>query len=373
MKTAAAVGLKRMNRGNIYKLIYSNRRVTKKSIADELNLSLPTVTQNLNELARMGLIEKDGHFESSGGRKPQSINCIHRSRIALGVDIQKEQIDISAIDLYGDILQHDVICIRFENNVSYYQKLGEFVNRFIEGLNFSTKRILGVGIALQARLSPDNQSVFYGEILGCAGLRLVDLAAFIPYPCKMIHDSEAGAFAEMWFSGVASSGIYLSLGRNIGSAIINFEQHKKSDMISCTAEHMVIVPEGRLCYCGKTGCVETYCSANALLADEQGNLDEFFKLLRQGRERQKKKWLEYLDYLAKAIENLHMVIERDVILGGLVANYLQEDDLAIVDTLLNKHASFYSRKPKVRIGHRLMDVVSIGAALLYVTEFLSTI
>ncbi len=52
-------------------------------------------------------------------------------------------------------------------------------------------------------------------------------------------------------------------------------------MHSGTLEHMCIHPDGPLCYCGSRGCLETYCSANALEQAAGMPAKEFFPLLRE--------------------------------------------------------------------------------------------
>ena len=49
-----------------------------------------------------------------------------------------------------------------------------------------------------------------------------------------------------------------------GGIITNHQIHQGISMHSGTLEHMCINPDGPLCYCGSRGCLETYCSANAL-------------------------------------------------------------------------------------------------------------
>jgi predicted NBD/HSP70 family sugar kinase len=44
---------------------------------------------------------------------------------------------------------------------------------------------------------------------------------------------------------------------------------------------MTLVPEGELCYCGKRGCVDPYCSASLLSNSTDGSLERFFQLLRE--------------------------------------------------------------------------------------------
>ena len=62
------------------KIIYYmlNHSVTSKAeLAKELNLSMPTVLTNVNELIAKGIIAENGEYESTGGRKAKSIGNDH--------------------------------------------------------------------------------------------------------------------------------------------------------------------------------------------------------------------------------------------------------------------------------------------------------
>lgn len=67
-----AIDLKRMNRRRIYNLLRSGRACSRRDIVMQLNLSLPTVVQNLNELSEDGLICQAGQQTKTGaaGQKP---------------------------------------------------------------------------------------------------------------------------------------------------------------------------------------------------------------------------------------------------------------------------------------------------------------
>ena len=70
------------------------------------------------------------------------------------------------------------------------------------------------------------------------------------------------------------------LNRNLGGAVItNHKVHQGLSMHSGTLEHICIDPEGPECYCGQKGCLETYCSANALEAAAQMPVKEFFPVI----------------------------------------------------------------------------------------------
>ena len=78
------------------------------------------------------------------------------------------------------------------------------------------------------------------------------------------------------------SAVIILLNRNLGGGIItNHQIHQGISMHSGTLEHMCINPDGPLCYCGSRGCLETYCSANALEQAAGIPAKEFFPLLRE--------------------------------------------------------------------------------------------
>ena len=60
---------------------------SKVELAKLLNLSMPTVLSNVNELMEQGLVTEQGEMESTGGRKAVLIGLQKNYRYALGVDI----------------------------------------------------------------------------------------------------------------------------------------------------------------------------------------------------------------------------------------------------------------------------------------------
>lgn len=373
MEKTTTAELRKVNRRRVFNLIYQEKKIAKQEIANKLQLSLPPVTQCLFELEQMKLIHKNGHFESSGGRKPQAISCIEKSRIALGVEVLYNQLRIVAIDLYGTILKEDSLYVPFRNADDYYLTFGEFVNNFVQSLRIARKRILGVGIAVQGLVSADGQLVFYSKILGNEDVHLADFGKHIPYPCHLAHDSEAAAYAELWFSKTVDDAMYIALSKHMGGAVvINSTLHRGAGIGSGLFEHMLLKPNGLPCYCGKNGCFEAYCSADALVG-ESGNLDDFFASLRSGEPKATARWNQYLDDLSTGINNLHMVIDCDVILGGHIAPYLNESDFDKLMTYARNKCSFTERRNYIHIGKCTHAVVPTGAALSYIQTFIESI
>ena len=84
---------------------------------------------------------------------------------------------------------------------------------------------------------------------------------------------------------------------------------------------MTLYPGGDLCYCGKEGCVDRYCSARVLTGEEGIRLEEFFQRLASGEAVTEKIWDEYLSDLAVVVNNLRMIYDCKVVVGGYVGRF----------------------------------------------------
>mgnify|MGYP001039546113 CR=1 FL=1 len=120
MESAGIFDLKRRNRSNVFSYIYSNKHCAKQEIAAALNLSLPTVSQNLKELFESNFIINGGLYESTGGRKAAILQCKTDARVAIGVEILKDYAYVTLCDLYGQSLKSDTLRLTYKNDESYF-------------------------------------------------------------------------------------------------------------------------------------------------------------------------------------------------------------------------------------------------------------
>lgn len=365
--------VKRSNYSSIYHLIYQNGKLSKQEIANQLHLSLPTVTQNLVRLEKEKLIEKNGQFESSVGRRATAYAICPQARVSIGVEIQKKKVRILAIDLLGGTCQKTELPLTYSNEESYYNVLSYAVQSFIADLNVEKEQVLGIGFAVQALTSIDGQSITYGKILNSTGVNIEVISQYLDYPCMFVHDAKGAATAELWMRNDIGDAVYLSIGMHLGGAIImNGQIEMGKEGHSGTVEHMTIDPNGPECYCGKKGCMETYCSVNALLEEDE-SLDGFFQQLRSGSPSFVERWNAFLDHLAYSINNIHLVINREFILGGHISPYLQQSDIDILHEIINEKTAFPSKDPFIHISRSPENGVPIGAAIPFIKGFLSAI
>ena len=374
-KGLTTIALKKINRSKIYQYIYRSKLTSKLQIVQDLQMGLSTVSQNLNLLENEGLIEKNGYFDSTGGRKANAIQIVSDFRISIGVGILKNMFHITAIDLYGNTICTDTIPLTYSNTAAYYQQLTDKVKDFIEKNQYLEDKILGVSIATQGITSPDNTTVIYGNIMNNTGMRLKDFSRHLPYPCHLEHDSKSAAFLELWNHPELDSAVVFLLNRNLGGAIItNHQIHQGCSMHSGTIEHICVNPDGPLCYCGNRGCLETYCSANSLEQASGMTIKEFFPLLREKKSPQLIQiWEDYLKHLAFAIKNLNLVIDAPIIISGYLAPYFTEDDTDYLLRQINSMTPFELKEEQILVGTHGQYTPAIGAALFYVKEFIQSV
>ena len=374
-KGLTTIALKKINRSKIYQYIYRSKLTSKLQIVQDLQMGLSTVSQNLNLLENEGLIEKNGYFDSTGGRKANAIQIVSDFRISIGVGILKNMFHITAIDLYGNTVYTDTIPLTYSNTAAYYQQITDKVKDFIEKNQYPEDKILGVSIATQGITSPDNTTVIYGNIMNNTGMRLKDFSRHLPYPCHLEHDSKSAAFLELWNHPELDSAVVFLLNRNLGGAIItNHQIHQGRSMHSGTIEHICVNPDGPLCYCGNRGCLETYCSANSLEQASGMTIKEFFPLLREKKSPQLIQiWEDYLKHLAFAMKNLNLVIDAPIIISGYLAPYFTEKDTDYLLEQINSMTPFELEKEQLLVGTHGQYTPAIGAALFYVKEFIHSV
>lgn len=363
--------IKQTNRSLIYHYIYKNRKVSQQDIAYDLRLSRPTITANLASMENDGIIQKSGLIDSEFvGRKASAYSIVPDFCVSIGVEILKKEIKMIAINLYGEKIERYTLEMFYENKDTYFKAVCDKILEFTKLPGIAGKRILGIGFSMQGLVSPDKQTVIYGEILACTGLTIDSFTRHLPYPCSFSHDADSAAISELWASPELYDAFYLSISKHLGAAIIS----KREILVgkhghNSTIEHIQMQPGGTQCYCGKCGCMETLCSLTALLAENESP-DDFFRNLRNNQPSFQDRWIHFLTNLSRAINMLHLIYDTDFILGGYLAPYLRQEDLEFMHEKIRQMTPFAESADFLMISKMPKHNISIGAALPFIQAFL---
>lgn len=369
-KLTKNLDIKQQNRMRIFNLLYKSSGLSRQEIASQLQLSLPTVTNNLSELMNEGLIEETGFVGNTGGRNARIYSIVSNARTAIGLDITRHHITAIAVGLDGQML--DTIRIRYDFELSdtYKKRLGEIVEQLISQANLERDRILGVGLGVPGLVSEDCQRIFYGKILDFGGTTCRELGKYIDFNCSLFNDANAAGFAEFWNHEDIQNAFYIMLSNNVGGAIIqNGTVYSGKNICAGEIGHIKLDNHGPLCYCGQRGCVDVYCAATVLSSGYDGNLPAFFADLEKGDAKARQLWDVYLDNLAKTINTIRLLYDCTIILGGYVGAYLDSymEDLRSRVAALD---SFDTPLEDIITCHYKNQSIAAGAALNFISKFI---
>ena len=386
MRSASNMDVKKLNRNQIFRYINRRKRVSKPEIAAALQLSIPTVMQNVNELIEQGLVRQVGEFKSTGGRKATAIAPIQERKYAIGIDITRNHISFVLTDLSGEVLQHARVYQPYANEVSYYQQLADLAAQYkIEWKLDDDDQFLGYGISIPGIINSENKKITFSHALEVSNISCDKFAQFIPYPCVYINDANAAAYAEIYVLEERYDAVFISLSNSVGGAVIKHspsyldEDNLINDRLymgdnwrSGELGHVTLIPEGKKCYCGKQGCLDAYCSAGVLSKHTGGRLEVFFDELEKGNEELRKVWEEYLYYLSVQVNNLRMTFDSRVIIGGYVGSFI-EPYLEQLRAITASRNTFEEDASYVLTCRYKIEASALGAALQQIEAFISTI
>ena len=230
----------------------------------------------MKELLERGIIVESGEYESTGGRKAKALSVNAGLKYAAGIDITANHISYVVIDLTGELIEKERIRAVFENSVEYNEKVHQGFLEFVQRAGIEAKRILGVGISLPGIIDKEHETLIISHILRLKNVSLKNLSRLFEYEVCYENDANSAAMVEMY--RLEKNAVYLSLSNSVGGSFyIHNGIYEGDDYRSSEFEHMIIVPGGRQCYCGKKGCVDAYCSAQVLAAKADDNLEQFLK------------------------------------------------------------------------------------------------
>ena len=188
----------------------------------------------------------------------------------VGIDIGGTNTVFGIVDARGQVLASDSIkTMKYVDFDVYVEELHKELSRLIKANDMDDK-IQGIGIGAP------NGNYYTGEIVNPPNLPWgprIPLAekvskAFGGIPVAVTNDANAAALGEMTYGAARGMKdfIMITLGTGVGSGIvINGQLVYGSDGFAGELGHVIVKRNnGRICGCGRTGCLEAYCSATGV-------------------------------------------------------------------------------------------------------------
>ena len=213
---------------------------------------------------------------------------INSKPYVIGIDMGGTNTVFGVVDARGVVLASNSIKTRKHSKIEdYIDELYTETLRLMKQLDVEDK-IYGIGVGAP------NANYFTGMIEDGVNLPWPTPVPFarmlsdkFGIPLAITNDAKAAAIGEMTYGAARGikDFIMITLGTGVGSGIvINGQMVYGHDGFAGELGHVIVKRNnGRLCGCGRTGCLETYCSATgvARTAREFLELSEEPSLLRE--------------------------------------------------------------------------------------------
>ncbi|MDR1863959.1 MAG: ROK family protein [Bacteroidales bacterium] len=185
----------------------------------------------------------------------------------IGIDIGATFTKFAVIDRMANVLAEGVIPTDHTDDVNEYLKdLTQSVDEKIKKVEDHTV-IKGIGIGAPNGNYKNGCIEFAANLKWTHGkvIHLVQLLRkHYPMPIAVTNDANAAALGEMIYGGAKGMKdfILITLGTGLGSGLVaNGELLYGHDGFAGEIGHVRAKDNGRVCACGRRGCLETYVSA----------------------------------------------------------------------------------------------------------------
>ncbi len=187
----------------------------------------------------------------------------------IGIDMGGTNTAFGIVDARGTVIASSSIKTGKHSKIEdYIDELYTEINRIIVA-NDAEGKINGIGIGAP------NANYFTGVIEDGVNLPWptpIPLADLISkkfgIPCVITNDANAAAIGEMTYGAARGlkDFIMITLGTGVGSGIVvNGQMVYGHDGFAGELGHVIMKRNnGRVCGCGRTGCLEAYCSATGV-------------------------------------------------------------------------------------------------------------
>ncbi|MBQ9562162.1 MAG: ROK family transcriptional regulator [Lachnospiraceae bacterium] len=362
-------------RARIYHSLYDSKGfLTRQMLAEHVGVSMPTLYQNLNELMEEGLVFESGEEQSTGGRKPRSLDIVPDARFSIGIAVNENSLRIVAADLRLKELAYQRIPFDVRSCLDgNAPKIAAHLEEFLHKFPLDRSRLLGVGVTVPGLVSEDHQTLFVAPTLDLSDIPLQELLGDIPCPVYVDNDGSVSGHAEFFMRRNTQNMAYLLLEEGVGGAVlIGGSPYAGNHNRSGEFGHICVEPGGLKCSCGKLGCLEPYCSPLRIESSLGISTDDFFQGVADHDPACEALFYDMLRHLAVGVNAIRMSLDCDVVLGGFLSEYLVPY-LPVIRQYVLAGNPFEENADFVQFSSLRRHITPLGAALHFVREFVENI
>lgn len=289
----------------ITRQLYFSNLLSCAELSHKIDKSLSLTTKILNELIAEGIVVETGYAPSSGGRRPLMYSLKPDILYTVSVAMDQFFTRIAIMDMQNKHVRPvEKFELRLADNPMALSALTDKIEYVIEQSGVSRTKIAGIGIGMPGFVDAQ-QGLNYsflqtkGESITGYIAKRTKLAAYIE------NDSGIVGLAELKFGAARNrrNAMVINIGWGVGlGMILEGTLFRGDNGFAGEFSHIPLFNNGKLCSCGKSGCLETETSLFVIVEKAKEGIGAgrvtVLKTLLSGREEDLEKDAETIIYSA---------------------------------------------------------------------------
>jgi predicted NBD/HSP70 family sugar kinase len=212
------------------------------------------------------ILEKAGQ-STKRGAKPVILSINPNGRFIISISMNPGHVVVGLFDFMCKLVEKADVSVDSDNSVENICGIAEITAHGLLGKYRAAEQdLLGIGVALSGTVSPDGV-VKLSSPLGWKDVPLRQILS-TKFQCEVeIYSTRVRFLAEIGIDGslASKSVLYLNVADGVGGTLFA-DGRVVGGATGRFAElgHIVVEPDGPLCGCGHTGCLEAVISGPAL-------------------------------------------------------------------------------------------------------------
>jgi N-acetylglucosamine repressor len=257
--------LGKMSERHVLAALQAHGPMSRAEVTRRCGLSAPAVSRAVGVLIRSGLVEESAPARPTGGRPASQLRLARQSARVIGVAVDADRCRVVAAGLDGVPHGPPVEVPTPDTYADLIEQLVALTTR----LDLPGVSTLGVGLSLpglldyrtgKAVLSP-NTPITDGHFPA------QDLSKALGTNCILLQESHALCLAEQHHGLAHGLGDFamLDIHTGVGLGVVSGGRLLTGHSgLAGELGHITVIPDGRRCGCGNSGCLETVASDASL-------------------------------------------------------------------------------------------------------------
>ncbi len=260
--------VRHIHASRIFHAIRLNPLISQRELTQGSGFDKSTVSAVVKQFEARGLVERDPRLgEGRPGRPSEGLRITGHDRMLLGIHLRPGEITLGAAALDGRLLGTRRVPLPDAAD-RLPAALRQGLSTLLAHLGRGEDGVLSAGVVLPGLVGRDG-NLAQSPNLGWSDIRLrAMLSDVLRCPFQIENSTNTTALAEYLFGAATDQPdfVYLESGSGVGAGIfLRGELMRGTSGYGGEVGHMKIVPDGRLCRCGGSGCLSAYVSNYSIM------------------------------------------------------------------------------------------------------------